>query len=191
MVFKVTTEPTVEPYTLTEVKTLMSIPDTQSDDPITSYITSARRQAELYLQQKIITQTLEMVLDDFPSDGIELEQGPVQSITSVIYTDADGTDQTIASSNYSLDNYGKRVWLLPAYDYSWPSVRPIANAVKIKYICGFGNSGAEVPEDIRQAMLLVIGHWLRFQKEAESGIGPTRIPRQFYDLLSPHRLVVM
>jgi uncharacterized phiE125 gp8 family phage protein len=184
------TEPAVEPWVLNDVKAMLAIPDTESDTAITSYIVSARRQAEQYLQRKLITQTLEMPLDDFPSGSIELGYGPVQSITSVKYDDADGVEQTIDSANYTLDNYGMKVWLHPAYSYTWPSPRSTPNAVRVRYVAGWGDAGSDVPDDILQAMLLLIGHWLRFQKEAESGIGPTRVPRQFYDLLWPYAIQV-
>lgn len=182
------TEPAVEPWVLNDVKAMLAIPDTGSDTAITSYIQSARRQAEHFLQRKLITQTLERALHDFPADAIELPFGPVQSITSVKYIDADGVEQTIDSANYSLDTYSMKVWCRPAYSYTWPSPRSIANAVKVRYVAGYGDAGSDVPDDILQAMLLLIGHWLRFQQEAESGIGPTRVPRQFYDLLQPYAI---
>jgi len=185
---KVITAPSVEPWLLASVKTLMSIPDTQSDTALTSYIKSARLTAEKFLNRKLITQTLELALQDF-SDSMELPYGPVQSITSAKYDDEDGTEQTVTSTNYDLDTYGPRHYCRAAYDYTWPSVRPHHNNVRIRYVAGYGNAGSDVPEDIMQAQLILIGHWLRFQKEAESGIGPTRIPRQFYDLLTPYKVV--
>ncbi|MCP4141628.1 MAG: hypothetical protein GY755_15365, partial [Chloroflexi bacterium] len=63
------------------------------------------------------------------------------------------------------------------------------NDVKIRYVTGWGDAGTDVPEDIRTAMLLLIGHWIRFQAEAESGVGPTRVPMQFYDLLNNYRII--
>lgn len=188
MGYKIISEPSVEPLLLADVKTRLSISDTVDDDDITSHIKSARLQAENYMRRSIITQTIELALDAFPSSEIELIRGPVQSITSVKYLDTDGVEQTVSIANYSLDDYSFQHWLLPAYGYDWPSTYDAANAVKVRYVAGFGDAGSDVPEDILTAMLLAIGHWIRFQAVAESGIGPTRMPRQFYDLLDRHRI---
>jgi len=190
MAVKTITEPANEPITLADVKTRLSISDDRDDDNITAYIAAAREEAEHYLRRRIISQTVEMVLDVF-TYNIELESGPVQSITSVKYVDENGTEQTLDSADYSLDNYGLVDWLLPAYGEDWPNTQAVANAVKIRYVSGWGDDPADVPGKIKQAIIILVGHWLRFQKEAESGIGPSRIPKQFYDLLSGYRRVLI
>lgn len=186
MGFKIITGPAAEPLLLTDVKTRLSISDTHDDTDITSHIKAAREQAESYMRRSIITQTVELALDEFPEE-IELIKGPVQSIASVKYLDTDGTEQTISSSNYTYDDYSPRTWLLRASDYSWPGTYDAANAVKVRYVVGWGDAGSNVPEDIKNALLLAIGHWIHFQKQVESGI-PTRMPKQFYDLLERHRV---
>lgn len=182
---KLITAPAVEPLLLADVKTRLSISDTEDDTDITAYIKAAREQAESYTGKAITTQTVEIALDAFPSE-IELLRGPVQSITSVKYLDTNGVEQTIDSANYTIDDYSPRTWLLRAAGYEWPSTYDAANAIKVRYVVGFGDAGTDVPEDIKTALLLAIGHWVRFQAVAESGI-PTRMPRQFYDLLDRHK----
>lgn len=184
----VDTEPTVEPLLLADVKTRLSIPDTRDDDDITAHIKAAREEAETYMERSVITQTIELALDYFPVE-IELPRGPVQSITSVKYIDTDGNEQTVSAATYALDQYSDVPWLLLASGYDWPNTKDAANAVKIKYVAGWGDTGADVPEKIKNAMLLAVGHWVRFQAVAESGIGPTRLPRQFYDLLRSYRVL--
>ena len=186
MGFKVITGPSAEPLLLSDVKDRLSVPDTHDDDDITAFIKSARLQAEGYMQKSIITQTVELALDEFPEE-IELIRGPVQSITSVKYIDENQSEQTVSSSDYSYDDYSPRTWLLKAYDYDWPTTLSTANAVKVRYVTGWGDAGADVPDDIITAMLLAIGHWLNFQSQIQSGI-PTRMPRQFYDLLENYKI---
>lgn len=183
---KVITPPSAEPLLEADVKTRLSISDALDDDDINAFIQAAREQAESYMQKSIITQTVELALDRFPAE-IELPMGPIQSITSVKYIDTDGVEQTLDSGVYTIDDYSPVPWLLLTADSEWPDTYDAANAVKVRYVTGWGDAGTDVPEDIRTAMLLVIGHWIRFQAVAESGIGPTRLPRQFYDLLHRQR----
>jgi len=185
---KVITAPSAEPLLEADVKTRLSITDSLDDDDITAYIQASREQAESFMQQSIITQTVELALDRFP-DEIELPMGPVQSITSVKYIDTDGVEQTLSSAVYTIDDYSPVPWLLLVEDNVWPDTYDSANAVKVRYVAGWGDAGTDVPEDIKTAMLLVIGHWIRFQAVAESGIGPTLLPRQFYQLLQRHRTI--
>lgn len=185
MLPKVIEEPNVEPLTSTEVKTRLSITDTIDDADITSHIISARHQAENYMERSIITQTREIALDGFP-DEIELPYGPIQSVTSIKYIDLNGDEQTLSSDVYTLDDYSFRPWVLLTAGNAWPATYTAANVVKVRYLAGWGDAGSDVPEDIKTAMLIAIGHWIRFQAQAESGI-LTRLPRQFFDLLDRHR----
>jgi len=184
---KLITAPTAEPLVLADVKTRLSIKDTEDDSDITAYIQAAREQAESYMDRSIITQTWELALDGF-SNEIELPKGPVQSITSVKYYDTDDVEQTVNSADYVLNDYDElKPVLIEAKDSDWPATNGFTNNVKVRYVTGWGDA-ADVPEDVKTAMLLAIGHWIRFQAVAESGI-PTRMPRQFYDLLQRHRVV--
>ena len=188
MGIKVITPPSVEPITLTEAKVSLSIDDDIDNADITRGIAAARKKAEKYMGRSLITQTLELALDHFPDD-IELPRSPVQSISSIKYLDSDGVEQTFSNTKYALDNYSHRHWALLAAGESWPSTYDAANAVKVRYVAGYGNAGSDVDEDIIEAMLKLIGHWVRFQAQAESGIGPTRIPMQFHELLDDYRII--
>jgi len=178
--------PATTPITLADVKTRLSITDALEDTEIPALIQAAVEQAESYTERSFITRTLELAVDHFPVE-IELLKGPVQSITSIKYLDSDGTEQTLSGSNYVLDDYSPLPWVLLAAGESWPATYDAANAVKIRYVAGFGDA-ADVPEDIKSALYIAVGHWIKFQSEVESGIGPSRMPRQFYDLLERHRI---
>ena len=184
---KIIVEPSEEPITLAEAKARLSINDNIDDADITSHIKAAREQGESHTARSFITQTLELALDRFPSE-IELPKGPVQSITSIKYLDSDGVEQTLDSANYMLDDYSERPWALLTAGNSWPDTYDTPLAVKVRYVAGFGLA-ADVPEDIKNAILIAVGHWVRFQAEAESGFGPTRMPKQFFDLLDRHRII--
>ena len=79
------------------------------------------------------------------SDLQTLVSGVVQSV-----------EQTIASSNYGLDNADPyESWLIPAATYDWPTPDDAANAVRIRFVAGYGTP-ADVPAGIKHWMLLHI-----------------------------------
>ena len=88
---------------------------------LTALISTAREQAEHELGRALITQTWRLTVDAFPCVELELGKPDVQGITSVVYTDTAGADQTLDSAAYVLDTSVSPGWLLPAYGYTWPS----------------------------------------------------------------------
>lgn len=125
-------------------------------------ITDAIRGAMAACEQQcagraLLTQTWELTLDAFPA-AFELTRTPVQSITSIQYTDGAGAVQTLAAEAYALDNaddYGP-AYVVPAYGTSWPTARDQVNAVKLRYVAGYADA-ASIPADVRSWLKLQIG----------------------------------
>lgn len=142
------TGPAVEPVTLAEVKDAARVDGTALDAQITLLIVAFRQQAEHIQGRRLITQTVELVLDEFPSDeDIDLLLPDVQSITSVKYYDAAEDLQTLAVDAYSLDATSTPGWLLVVDD--WPETAVVANAVHIRYVVGYGDAPEDVPSNTR------------------------------------------
>lgn len=124
------------------------------------WIPAARGRCENGTLRQLITATWDLFLPYFPC-VIELPRPPLQSVTWVKYLDPNGDLQTWASSNYTVDapqgEKARRGVIRPAYNVSWPSTRCQWNAVQIRFVCGYGDTGDDVPALLRQAMLLDIG----------------------------------
>lgn len=150
------TAPAAEPVTAAEVKAAAKIDGTEFDTQITIAIAALRALAEQKLGRRLITQTCEIVLDEFPSAEIDLQLPDVQSIASVKYLEATaGTETTLASDQYSLDSDSIPCWLLPAYDTDWPDTYDTVNAVRVRFTVGYGAASTDVPQEIR---LWIIAH---------------------------------
>lgn len=124
-----------------------------ADTDLSAALAAAHKFAEHATGISIGSQTLELALDEFPSAGIQLPQGPVTSITSVTYVDTAGATQTLAGSAYSLDDYSTPQWLLPAAGTDWPATYEAANAVKVRYVAG----AAALDGAVAQALRLLVG----------------------------------
>lgn len=181
---KVITQPAIEPITLADVKVQLGIEtdDTASDVTITRRITEARQWAEAYARLALIEQTQEIRLDGF-RERIPLPTQPLISIVSVAYVDINGDLQTVDSADYVADDFSLEASLRPAYGLCWPSARNESNAVRIQYKAGYGTTAASVPALIREALLLLVGHWMNYQPQAESGAGIYRVPFAIKDML--------
>lgn len=146
------------------------------DALLVGFLAAAVGYAEHYTGRSIGSQTLELALDEFPAGPIELPRGPVASITSVSYVDADGTTQTLSSTLYTLDDYGIQCWAVPKVDTEWPTTQAVANAVKVRYVVG------DLPAAVRAALLLTVGHLFE-QREASAPVALQELPLGVKSLL--------
>lgn len=136
-----------------------------ADIDLSSALAAAHKTAQHHTGLSIGSQTLELALDEFPAAGILLPQGPVTSISSVTYVDANAVTQTLSSALYSLDDYGTPQWLLPAYSTSWPETLAVANAVKVQYVAG----AATIDGAVAQALRLLVGLYYAARNAADQG----------------------
>ena len=135
------TPPVVEPLTLTEAKVHLRRDDITTDDSlIAALIATARAHIEAVTNRALCTQTLETVMDEWPAEGFFLiPRPPLQSVSSVKYTDSSGTQATWGSSNYIVDTDSKPGRISPGYSVSWPTatLQPVS-AIRVRYVAGHG-----------------------------------------------------
>ena len=156
------TPPTTWPVTLDEAKAQCRVRHDDEDGYIEGLIRSATRYVERNLSRSVAVQQWLLSLDAF-ADNIELLRGPVQTVVSVEYVDVDGAMQTLDDDAYTVDLGNDRQWWIVRNEAaSWPSVMDAINVVQITYTAGYD----EAPDDIRQAILLLIGHWYSAREAA-------------------------
>lgn len=183
------TPPTEEPITLQEAKNHLRV-DTNDDDMlITALIRAAREHAEAITRRSFITQIWEMSLDNWP-EGMELiiPFPPLQSVISVKYLDSAGIEHIFDADKYIVDTLNEpgRI-VLKNYNYCWPTdILQPADSIYIQFKAGYGTA-AEVPQSIKQAMLLMIGHWY---ENREATISESiQLPLAVEALLWPYRIL--
>lgn len=140
---------------------------TEEDAIITALIQAAREWCEGYLNRAMLTQTLELLLDNWPAgDVIELPRPPLASVTSVKYKGTAGTETTLTPvTDYIVDTYNDPGLIHLPDSISWPSASLYPhNGVAIRYVAGYA-SAAQVPARWRQAVLLLVGHLYQNREE--------------------------
>jgi len=191
----VTSAPASEPITLAEAKTALRIDHSEWDDEIEGvWLPAAREEIERRLSVKLVTQTVKVTLDRFPSLGIvgfddqdrlrvvpaeqivagqiaagviEIPVNDVASISSVKYYDTDNTLQTISSSNYQVDTARTPCRIAPVLGYAWPATRAKLAAVEI--VAVVGAAAASVSPMLKAALILT----LRARYEENDTLQPT------------------
>lgn len=180
--------PATNPVSLDEAKLHLAIDTTftRFDLLISSHITAATTKIEQYTNRGLVTQTWELTLDSFPDRAVELPMAaPLDNITIVTYTLADGTIETIAVNRYISDAAKEPGRLVLNPDADWPSVDLYpSSAVKIRYVVG--QPDTDVPSIYKAAILLYVG--FLFEHRDASELKSNTLPDVVRDLLYSHRV---
>lgn len=155
-----------EPVSIDEAKTQCRRDLDFTDDDLwfERAIEAARQLVEASTGVRCLTGRFEVQAAGWACEAIRCPKAPLVSVESVTYVDTAGVTQTLATSQYvvmpsALGPPPTVGWIERAYGATWPSVRGQGNAVKVTFTAGYGTAAGSVPAALRQAMLLLIGHW--------------------------------
>lgn len=191
MPLSLSSAPAVEPISVTGVKDHSRISITADDALLATYITAARQYVETRLSTALITQTWILYRDYFPGSEFRLPRAPLQSVTSIKYTDEDGTESTYDSSNYQVDAVSKPGRVALASSASWPSVTlREMNGFYVTYVAGYGSGPSNVPGPIKQALFLLVADMYEFRENSivEQGVTIEQLPFGIRSLLSSYNM---
>ena len=176
-----TTQPAVEPVTLTEAKAHLRVDTSDDDAYIGTLITAARQWVEEYLDRTLVNTQWTMRLDAFPFE-IELPRPPIASAgtataVAVTYTLGDDSTTTLSTSSYRVDRMSTPGVVRQLRNGTWPANLDDYNAVSVTWWAGYGASGASVPAAIRHAILMLCSHWYETRGATVStGAVPQDVP---------------
>lgn len=191
-----TTEPTVEPVTLAELKEHGRILHSYEDTYLEGLLIVARAWCEKYLGQSFVTQAWQQKLDQWPCytntnrfGEIQLAYGPLQAVSAVQYYDSNNTLATMPSTDYtvSVGNVGR---VAPAYNRYWPTTVSRPDVVSVTYSAGYGGASAStdaaasaraVPATIKHAIKFYALHMYQLRDEDAP---PPQIVKSLLDLAS-------
>lgn len=180
--------PAVEPITLAEAKAHLRVDSSGEDSLIQSLIMASRLHIEAALDLALITQSWRHQRDVWPpSRVLILPLRPIQSVTAVTLHDDDTASRSLDIEDFIVDGFAnpaRLVWRGPG---AVPAAGMVANGIEIDFVAGHGNSPADVPQPIRQALLLLIAHWYEHREPVEIGATATTIPAGVSELLMPYR----
>lgn len=192
MGLQLVTAPTSDPVTLVEAKTQCRVDHDEDDGLIAGYILAAREAVEVFTRRKLFTQTWDYTIDGswptervsgYPRLRICLPLPPLQSVTHIKYYDTAGVLQTLAADQYRVDPTSYEGRIEPAYGVTWPSVRNMLATISVRIVVGY----AAIPEPIRQAILLTVGHYYANRESVVIGTIATEVPQAAHSLLFPYR----
>ncbi|MFA5897938.1 MAG: head-tail connector protein [Hyphomicrobium sp.] len=175
--------------TTAEAKLHCHIDGAEEDALVAALVAAATKHLDGYagiLGRALVTQTWRQNFDDFSTCfRLPLQAATISSITS---QNTAGQIATITATNYALQEDALGSFVRFKDDYSFPSDLYQTKAIAVNFTAGYG-AAAEVPEPIKQAMLLLIGHWYANREAVNVGNIVTPLPFAVDALLELYRRV--
>jgi uncharacterized phiE125 gp8 family phage protein len=178
--------PAEEPVSLAEAKAFVRVDDAAEDGLIATLIAAARLHIEGTTARALVAQSWRLVLDCWPvTRRVKLPVAPLISLTAITAYDATGDDHEIELAQFGTEAAAPLL-LLPDTIEGMPNLRE-RQGIEIDYVAGYGADAADVPADLRQALLGLVAYWFENRDlGAASGMaGPA--PNGFERLIAPYR----
>ena len=182
--FAVTTAPTAEPVSLADAKVhLRTVTGDTSEDAaiITPLIQAAREYCENITGRALASQTVKAYPENW---GLwRLPRPPLIAVASIKYYDEDDTEYTLPATDYQVDAVDGQISILERPNVTLRGLNPIV----VEYTCGY-TTGNALPMAIRQAMLLLIGHWYTNREAVISGLTTVEVELTVRVLLRQYKV---
>ncbi|MGF7161280.1 putative phiE125 gp8 family phage protein [Rhodoligotrophos appendicifer] len=187
------TAPTVLPVTLAEVRSQLRL-DEYDEDPLLSILLDAAIERldgwNGILGRALSQQIWRQDFDSF-SECLRLPLGPVISVGSVVYRNAEGQLSTVGTSSYALlnDEAGARVFMKSGF--TAPTSLAETVPISITYTAGYPvvNDFSTVPAPLKMAILQLVGHWYQNREASVVGTSAMELPLSVSSLIAPYRYI--
>ena len=179
--------PAQEPVSLLEAKDFMRLDGSEDDVLVSTLITAARIHIETTLGKILITQNWSYFLDTWPKTKTTyLPLDPIQTIEEVRFHNDQGSYEVIPLEDYSTDIISNHPRIRFHGTKPANSTKHL-NQLEIRFTAGFGDEPADVPSDLKQALLMLATHWFEQRDPIAFGGNFTEVPHTIQALLNHYK----
>lgn len=112
---------------------------------------------------------------------VVLPRSPVRDLQAISYFDSAGVEQSVDVANFHLFADEDRAVVRPKSGQSWPSAQARDDALRIDFTVGY----EQLPNNLRQAILMLAGYW--YEQRGTASSEGAEIPRSVDYLISLSR----
>jgi len=140
---KLITAPSTTPVDLATAKLQAKVDGSVEDTLLTAMLQAATDLVQDYIQRQLMQATWELQLTHWCTDAdgyIKLPNAPLVKVESVKYDNSANQEQTLSASEYQVDTTAEPGRI--RFTGTLPSVYDKPNAIRIRYVAGYGPDGA-------------------------------------------------
>jgi uncharacterized phiE125 gp8 family phage protein len=174
--------PAVEPVLLAEAKAHLRLDGDDEDDLLGALIAAARVAVETEIRRVLIAQSWRAIVETLPVGGVMLPVVPALSVEAVRAIDSSGAATELDTDDYEFDVADGSI-----------KIDRVAGAARyeIDFSAGYGSSGIDVPQPLRQAIRLLVTHWYENRSAVVLGDDPSATPLGYRELVAPYRRMAL
>ncbi|MFZ0844515.1 MAG: head-tail connector protein [Pseudolabrys sp.] len=180
------TAPALEPLSLGEAKAFLRVEHGDDDELIAALAAGSRIHVETQTRRALITQSWRLCADTWPGDGrFPVRPAPLRELTAARVFDFDGNARSI-DTQALVPDLGASVLIFAPW--ALPQPGRLAAGIELDVTVGYGDAAIDVPEPLRQAIRLLVGHW--YENRGLAALGTvTVLPATVATLIAPYRMV--
>lgn len=179
------TPPSVEPIGLAYSKTFLRVDGTDEDTLITDLISTARVQVENILGRTLINRAL-LYRGPVPNGHcLALPRPPLLAVTRLSVVGEDDQIIDIPTTDYKISTRRDPGEIRLAGNHCWRDYLVGCTTIEIEFRAGYGDTLADIPLPIIQAILLLLAQHYEYRDGAKH----PPVPMMVDALLMPYRWV--
>lgn len=172
-----------EPVTVAEAVVNLNMAVGENDPKVEAAIAAARAVVEARTGTRLMEQTVAVKCDGW-DDMARLEVAPIKSVSSIVYVDTAGADQTLSTDAWELRADGDTLdpSIVLKYGQHWPATRT-GSRITLTAAVGY----TVLPTDLKHAVKMLVE--LLYDQSSGINIGNivNALPHNVDSLLANHR----
>lgn len=181
------TAPGTEPLSVPDAKSHLRVAHDDDDAIIAALIASARHHVEALTRLGLITQTWRVVLDRWPDNGrVTPKLGPLRSVGAARMYNESGGAVALDEDRFVVD---AAAGAIVAPGWSLPIPGRATAGIELDIEIGFGDTAADVPQILLQAIRMLVAHWYDNRGLVSIGQSIAMMPPSVNAMIASHRVL--
>jgi uncharacterized phiE125 gp8 family phage protein len=179
--------PGSEPLSVADAKSYLRVEHDDDDAIIAALIASARHHVEALTRNGLLTQTWRLVRDRWPESGrIKPKLGPLRSLVAARIYNESGVATSLDLDRFVIDEVAG---VIAAPGWSLPLPGRAVRGVELDVEIGYGNTPADVPQVLLQAIRMLVAHWYDNRGLVSIGQSVAMMPPSVNAMIASHRVL--
>ncbi len=179
--------PASEPLSVADAKSYLRVAHDDDDAIVVALIASARHHVEALTRTGLLTQTWRLMLDRWPESGwIKPKLGPLRSLVAARIYNESGVATSLDLDRFVID---EAAGVIAAPGWSLPLPGRAVSGVELDVEIGYGDTPADVPQVLLQAIRMLVAHWYDNRGLVSIGQSVAMMPPSVNAMIASHRVL--
>lgn len=154
---------------------------------VRALILAATDHLQSAIGKAFISQEWQLKIQAPVANKIELHKVPAIDIVEILYYDGNNEQQSLDIEDFEIIGNQEWAYIQPKQNKVWPTIYSRPDAIQVKYNAGFGDTPDSVPQDIIQALMMLVSHWF-INRSAVANGSAQEVPYAVEAVINSHKI---